>query len=80
MEAPEQEQGGGGMTVCGVIAEYDPFHNGHAALIRKAREATGADFVLIVMSGDYVQRGEAAVVEKYTRTRMALANGADLVL
>ena len=63
-----------------VIAEFNPFHNGHAALLRKARERTGADYVCIVLSGDYVQRGEVAIVEKFTRTRMALLNGADLVL
>ena len=63
-----------------VIAEFNPFHNGHAALLRKARERTGADYVCIVLSGDFVQRGEAAVIEKFTRTRMALLNGADLVL
>ena len=63
-----------------VIAEFNPFHNGHAALLRKARERTGADFVCVVLSGDFVQRGEVAIVEKFTRTRMALLNGADLVL
>ena len=63
-----------------VIAEFNPFHNGHAALLRKARERTGADFVCVVLSGDFVQRGEPAIVEKFTRTRMALLNGADLVI
>ena len=62
-----------------VIAEFNPFHNGHAAILRKAREKADADFVCVVLSGDFVQRGEPAIAEKYTRTRMALMNGADVV-
>ncbi|MBQ4416791.1 MAG: nucleotidyltransferase family protein, partial [Butyrivibrio sp.] len=62
-----------------VIAEFNPFHNGHAAILRKAREKAEADFVCVVLSGDFVQRGEPAIAEKYTRTRMALMNGADVV-
>lgn len=68
------------MKVLGIIAEYNPFHNGHEYQIRTARRLTGADFVVAVMSGDFVQRGEPAVYDKYTRTRMALSCGADLVL
>lgn len=68
------------MNVTGIIAEYNPFHNGHAYHIRQAREMTGADFCVAVMSGDYTQRGEPALLDKYVRTEMALANGIDLVL
>lgn len=68
------------MKTVGIIAEYNPFHNGHAYQIQKAKEAAGADFAVIVMSPDFVQRGEPALVDKYSRTRMALDNGADLVL
>ncbi len=64
----------------GIIAEYNPFHNGHAYLIQKAKELTGADYCAVVMSGDFVQRGAPAIYDKYTRTRMALACGADLVI
>lgn len=64
----------------GIIAEYNPFHCGHAYHIRKAREITGADYVIAAMSGDFVQRGAPAVFDKYTRTQMALLCGADLVL
>lgn len=67
-------------SVTGIIAEYNPFHNGHAYQIQKARELTGCDFVVVVMSGDFVQRGAPALFDKYTRTRMALLGGADLVL
>lgn len=68
------------MKTVGIIAEYNPFHNGHAYQIQKAKEAAGADFAVIVISPDFVQRGEPALVDKYSRTRMALENGADLVL
>lgn len=66
--------------ITGIIAEYNPFHNGHAYQIEQARLLTGCDFLVVIMSGDYVQRGAPAVFDKYTRTRMALACGADLVL
>lgn len=68
------------MTVLGIIAEYNPFHKGHAYQIETLRKETGADYVIIAMSGNFVQRGAPALVDKYTRTRMALLNGADLVL
>ena len=68
------------ITTVGIIAEYNPFHNGHAYHIRKAKELTNADYCVVVMSGDFVQRGAPAIYDKYTRTEMALASGADLVL
>ena len=68
------------MKTAGIIAEYNPFHNGHRYQIEELRARTGADYVIIAMSGDFVQRGEPAIYDKYTRTRMALSAGADLVL
>ena len=68
------------MKITGIVAEYNPFHNGHAYQIKKAREVTGCDYCIAVISGDFVQRGEPAVYSKYLRTRMALACGADLVV
>lgn len=68
------------MKICGLITEYDPFHNGHVHHIEEARKATGADYVIAVMSGNFVQRGTPAIIDKYSRTRMALYGGADLVL
>lgn len=68
------------MKVTGIIAEYNPFHNGHQYHIDRAREMTGADFCIVVMSGDFTQRGEPALIGKYARTQMALSCGADLVL
>lgn len=67
------------MKTIGIIAEYNPFHNGHAYQIKKAKELTGADYCIIAMSGDFVQRGAPSVADKYTRAEMALQNGADLV-
>lgn len=68
------------MKVCGIIAEYNPFHSGHAYQITEARAKSGCDFVIVVMSGDFVQRGAPALTDKYMRAAMALHEGADLVL
>ena len=67
------------MTVAGVVAEFNPFHLGHAKLIASLREA-GATHTVAVMSGAFVQRGEAALCDKWSRAEMALAGGVDLVL
>lgn len=64
----------------GIISEYNPFHSGHAYHIRKAKELSGADYAVVIMNGDFVQRGEPAIFDKYTRTKKALEGGADLVL
>lgn len=68
------------MKVVGIIAEYNPFHKGHAYQIEQLRERTKADYVVIVMSGNFLQRGVPALCDKYSRAHMALLNGADLVL
>ena len=68
------------MTVAGVVAEYNPFHPGHALHLRETRRALGECAVAAVMSGNFVQRGECAVLDKWTRARAALEGGADLVL
>ncbi|MBR1471112.1 MAG: nucleotidyltransferase family protein [Lachnospiraceae bacterium] len=68
------------MKTIGIIAEFNPFHNGHAHLLDAARRQFGADHIIVIMSGDHVQRGEPALLDKYARTRMALEAGADLVL
>ncbi len=67
------------MKTVGIIAEYNPFHNGHAYLVQKAREA-GATHIVAVMSGNFVQRGEPALFPHTARTKAALLNGVDLVL
>ena len=68
------------MKTAGIIAEYNPFHNGHRYHMAETRIQTGADYLVVIMSGDYVQRGEPAIFNKYFRTRTALMSGADLVL
>lgn len=68
------------MKVTGIIAEYNPFHNGHLYQLTEARKKTDADFIIVVMSGDFMQRGTPAIINKWERTRMALSGGADLVL
>lgn len=67
------------MTVAGIVAEYNPLHNGHAFLMRQMRES-GADLIAVVMSGNFVQRGEPAILSKWARTQQALYCGADLVV
>ena len=68
------------MKTAGIIAEYNPFHTGHQYHIEQTRAITGADFIIVVMSGDFVQRGAPAFLSKLVRTKMALLGGADLVL
>lgn len=67
------------MKVVGLITEYNPFHNGHKYHIDEAKRLTGADYVIIVMSGSFVQRGAPALMDKYSRANMSLLLGADLV-
>lgn len=68
------------MKTAGIIAEYNPFHKGHAYQLQYTKEVLGADYIIIVMSGDYVQRGAPALLPKHLRAEMALHCGADLVL
>ena len=69
------------MTAAGIVAEYNPFHRGHAFHLARTREALGPDGAAVcVMSGHWVQRGDCAVADKWTRSALALAGGADLVI
>ncbi len=68
------------MKICAIICEYNPFHNGHLYQLREAKRRCEADAVLCLMSGNFVQRGEAAIAEKYTRARHAVLSGADVVV
>lgn len=72
--------GGNAMKICGIIVEYNPFHNGHRYHAEMAREQTGADIVIAVMSGNFLQRGEPAIIDKWSRATAALQNGVDLVI
>ena len=66
--------------VLGIIAEYNPFHNGHLYHIRESIEQCGANYVICIISGNFVQRGNTSIIDKWTKTKMALCNGADLVI
>ena len=68
------------MKICAVICEYNPFHNGHLYQLNEAKRLSGADALLCIMSGCFVQRGEAAVMDKFTRAKHALLGGADAVI
>ena len=64
----------------GIVAEFNPFHSGHGFLFRKVKEISGAENIVAVMSGNFIQRGGPAVFDKWNRARTAVENGADLVL
>lgn len=66
--------------ITGIVAEYNPLHKGHAYHISRTKEVTGCESVVAVLSSHFVQRGQACLVDKWTRTRMALISGVDLVL
>lgn len=68
------------MNACGLIVEYNPFHNGHVYHLEEAKKTTAADCVVAVMSGSFLQRGEPAIIDKFHRTKAALNTGIDVVL
>jgi len=68
------------MKICGIVAEYNPFHNGHKYHIEKTKELYGATHIAVVMSGNFTQRGDTAIFDKFRRTEIALKYGADLVI
>lgn len=66
--------------VLGIIGEYNPFHNGHLYHIAESKKQTGAQYVVCVVSGNFVQRGNTSIINKWAKAKMALVNGADLVI
>ncbi|TLS37644.1 nucleotidyltransferase [Pseudalkalibacillus caeni] len=68
------------MKAAGIIVEYNPFHNGHFYHLQETKKHSNAEVIVAVMSGYFLQRGEPALVDKWTRTKMALQNGADIVV
>ncbi|MGN0656056.1 MAG: nucleotidyltransferase [Ruminiclostridium sp.] len=68
------------MKICGIVAEYNPFHNGHKYHIEKTKELYGATHIVAVMSGNFTQRGDIAVMDKFRRAETAIKNGVDLVI
>lgn len=67
-------------NVLGIIAEYNPFHNGHVSHLLQSKDMCGADCTVCVMSGNFTQRGTPAITHKWDRTQMALSNGIDIVI
>ena len=67
------------MKLAGIIAEYDPFHNGHLHHLRETRHLTNCEGLVVCLGGSFTQRGEPAMLSKWTRARMALLCGADAV-
>ena len=68
------------MQIAGIVAEYNPFHNGPLYQIKQTKKETGCDYVIVIMSGNFSQRGTPTICHKFARAQMALQNGADLVL
>jgi len=68
------------MKVSAIVAEYNPFHNGHKFHIEQTRQLCSSDYIIGIMSGPFTQRGTPAITDKYSRAKMALANGCDIVL
>ena len=68
------------MKAVGMVVEYNPFHNGHRYHLQQAKKISGADVTVAVMSGNFTQRGEPTIVDKWSRARAAVMNGVDLVI
>ena len=66
--------------VLGIIAEYNPFHNGHLYHLEASKKLTDADYTVAIISGNFTQRGSTSIVDKWSKTKMALKNGIDLVI
>ena len=66
--------------VLGIIAEYNPFHNGHLYHLEQSKKLTGADYTIAIISGNFTQRGSTSLIDKWSKTKMALLNGVDLVI
>lgn len=67
-------------NVLGIVAEYNPFHNGHKYQLEESKKISKADFVVAIMSGNFTQRGEPAILDKWKRSEIAIENGVDLVI
>src|SRR5699024_12051889 len=68
------------MKACGLVVEYNPFHNGHVYHLKEAKKMSESDCLIAVMSGSFLLRGEPALVDNFSRTKAALESGVDIVL
>lgn len=68
------------MRICAIICEFNPFHNGHAVILRQAKRLSGCDYTVVVMSGQFTQRGDMCRVDKFLRAKHAILSGADAVI
>ena len=66
--------------VLGIIAEYNPFHNGHMYHLEESKKKTGAKFVVTVVGNNFTQRGDVSILDKWNKAKMAILNGSDLVI
>ena len=66
--------------VLGIVAEYNPFHNGHLYHLEESKKATGANYTVAIMSGNFTQRGDTSIIDKWSKTKIALSNGIDIVI
>ena len=66
--------------ILGIIAEYNPFHNGHFYHLEKSKKITNCDYTIAIMSGNFTQRGSTSIIDKWEKTKIALSNGIDLVI
>ena len=73
-------KGRGLMDIIGIIAEYNPFHNGHMYQIEEAKRQTGAEYVVAIITGNFTQRGNTSIVNKWAKAKMAIENGVDIVI
>ena len=67
-------------NVLGIVAEYNPFHNGHLYHVETAKQLAKADYTIAIMSGNFTQRGSTSIVNKWTKAQMAIQSGIDLVI
>ena len=68
------------MKICGIIAEYNPFHLGHLKQIDYVKNVLGAEKIIVVLSGNFTQRGEPAIIDKWTRSELAILYGVDIII
>ena len=66
--------------VLGIVAEYNPFHNGHLYHLNESKKLTGADYTIAIIGGNFTQRGSTSLIDKWSKAKMALLNGVDLVI